>query len=218
LDRYTTGEVAQTLRISKTTVINYIKDFNLDICQNPTNNYREFTFEDLQTIKQIHELVKRVGKDQALKEWHTPKAIPKEAGEAIKEAFEGYKQTEQDLKEVFARQDQINQFILSQQQQIITLLNGLPSSNRKEIESLIVNSLPNAMTEVLNEKAKEIALQREQEKGELEELKDELKALRVGIEEKDKLVMQLLQELKETKQQVAATQEKKGFWVRLIGR
>lgn len=218
MEKYTTGEVAQRLKVSKTTIINYISDFNLDIFQNPMNSYREFTHEDLVQLENIHELVRKVGKDQALKEWNAPKSIPKEAGEVIQEAFEGYKQNEQSIKEMFIRQEQINQLLASQQQQIMHILGNLPAENRRAIEGLIVDTLPRALTEALEEKATEIALQREQDKKEIQELKEELKAIRVATEAKDKMVMQLLNEIQESRQQTAVSEEKKGIWARLFGR
>lgn len=199
MNRYSTGEVAQRLGVSKTTLINYINDFNLDIHKNPSNNYREFTQEDVQEIERLHALVKRVGREQALKEWHTPHAIPKDAAEVVQEAFEGYKEMEDSLKAVFARQDEINKILATQQQQIITVLNGLPAEHRKNVESLIVETLPEAIIEAMEDRAKEIALEREQEKKELEAIKEELQEVRKAMTE-------------------MAAAQKKGFLNRLFGK
>src|SRR5690606_28814251 len=103
------------------------------------------------------------------------------------------------LKAVFARQDEINKILATQQQQIITVLNGLPAEHRKNVESLIVETLPEAIIEAMEDRAKEIALEREQEKKELEAIKEELQEVRKAMTE-------------------MAAAQKKGFLNRLFGK
>lgn len=50
---YSTGDVAKDLGVSKTTIINLVKEFNLEVRKNPKNGYRFFTTDDLHKVREF---------------------------------------------------------------------------------------------------------------------------------------------------------------------
>lgn len=208
--QYTSGDIAKDLGLSKTTILNYIKEFNLEVRKNPSNGYRYFTVEDLQQLRDIHKLVQKIGKEQALKEWNLSTRTPIDMGEALESVIEKYKNEEQTLKQALLRQEQVNQAIVSEVAQLKSMVQGISSTSRQDIEEVFLERFPSVMKEVLHEKDQKI-----------EELTKKLGDIEKLVKnDRDTILMEVLRETQETKKEIAAmkAKEKTGFFSRLLGR
>ena len=210
--QYTSGDIAKDLGLSKTTVLNYIKEFHLEVRKNPNNGYRYFTVEDLQQLRDIHKLCQKNGKEQALKEWNLSTRTPIDMGEALESVMKKYKEEEQTLKQALNRQEQINQALVSEVAQLKSMVQGISSTSRQDIEEVFLDRFPSVMKEVLQEKDQKI-----------DELKQKLEDVeKLMKNDRDAILLKVLRETQETKKEIAAMKEepkeKSGFFSRLLGK
>lgn len=207
---YTTGDIARELQVSRTTIINLVKEFNLEVRKNPKNGYRYFTVEDLHHIREIQERIGKVGKEQALRDWHGPKKVSSDTRKAVQGDKESYIHESETLKQGLALQKQYNDHLLNEIGQLKSMIQGLQSSqiSKEQVEQIVLEEFPSAIKDVLAEKDSQI-----------EELKAQMNRLEEFLSsDRDKALLDALRQSQETQKQMAAAmvaesqREKKKWW------
>lgn len=187
---YSTGDVAKDLGVSKTTIINLVREFNLEVRKNPKNGYRFFTTDDLHKVREIQRSIDQIGKERALEAWNNPK---------IKNTINSIENT--DLKEIetlkkgLTLQEQYNQSLMNEMNELKEQMKNIQDTqmHKKDFESLIVKELPLALKEALGEKDNQIA-----------ELKEHLNRIEEVQNNRDKILVEALRQSQESHKQLAA--------------
>ncbi|MFC3882374.1 DUF3967 domain-containing protein [Bacillus songklensis] len=207
---YTTGDIAKELQVSRTTIINLVKEFSLEVRKNPKNGYRYFTVEDLHHIREIQERIAKVGKEQALRDWHSPKKVTSEAKKEAQRDRELYIHESETLKQSLALQKQYNDHLSNEIQQLKSMIQGLQSSqiSKEQVEQIVLEEFPSAIKDVLTEKDNQI----EGLKAQMNRLEEFLSS------DRDKALLDALRQSQETQKQMATAmmaesqREKKKWW------
>ena len=187
---YSTGDVAKDLGVSKTTIINLVKEFNLEVRKNPKNGYRFFTTDDLHKVREIQERIDKVGKERALEDWNNPKT--KSNINPVKNV--DLKEIET-LKEGLTLQEQYNKSLINEMDFLKEQIRVLQEKQmqKEDFENLIVKELPVALKAALGEKDNEIS-----------ELKEQLGRIEEVQSNRDKMLVEALRQSQESHQQLAA--------------
>lgn len=187
---YSTGDVAKDLGVSKTTIINLVKEFNLEVRKNPKNGYRFFTTDDLHKVREIQERIDKVGKERALEDWNNPKT--KSNINPVKNV--DLKEIET-LKEGLTLQEQYNKSLTNEMDFLKEQIRVLQEKQmqKEDFENLIVKELPVALKAALGEKDNEIS-----------ELKEQLGRIEEVQSNRDKMLVEALRQSQESHQQLAA--------------
>lgn len=186
---YSTGDVAKDLGVSKTTIINLVKEFNLEVRKNPKNGYRFFTTDDLHKVREIQNCIEKMGKERALEQWNNPKI--KNTVNPINNA--GLTEVET-LKEGLALQQQHSQSLINEINELKEQIKSIQAAQmrKEDFENLIVQELPVALKEALGEKDNQI-----------EELKEHLNRIENVQNNRDKMLVEALRQSQEAQQQFA---------------
>lgn len=187
---YSTGDVAKDLGVSKTTIINLVKEFNLEVRKNPKNGYRFFTTDDLHKVREIQERIDKIGKERALEDWNNPKT--KSNINPVKNV--DLKEIET-LKEGLTLQEQYNKSLINEMDFLKEQIKVLQEKQmqKEDFENLIVKELPVALKAALGEKDNEIS-----------ELKEQLGRIEEVQSNRDKMLVEALRQSQESHQQLAA--------------
>lgn len=187
---YSTGDVAKELGVSKTTIINLVKEFNLEVRKNPKNGYRFFTTDDLHKVREIQGRIDKVGKERALEDWNNPKT--KSSINPIKNV--DLKEIES-LKEGLTVQEQYNKSLINEMDFLKEQIRVLQAKQmqKEDFEDLIIKELPVALKAALGEKDNEIS-----------ELKEQLGRIEEVQNNRDKMLVEALRQSQESHQQLAA--------------
>ncbi|MED4063167.1 MerR family transcriptional regulator [Priestia megaterium] len=187
---YSTGDVAKDLGVSKTTIINLVKEFNLEVRKNPKNGYRFFTTDDLHKVREIQNSIEEFGKEKTLRDWNNPKIKNnmKSSNNANLEEIET-------LKEGLTLQEQYNQSLIAEMTDLKEQVKNiqLKQLQKEELENLIIRELPVALKGALGEKDNQIA-----------ELKEQLSRIEEVQNNRDKMLVEALRQSQESHQQLAA--------------
>lgn len=187
---YSTGDVAKDLGVSKTTIINLVKEFNLEVRKNPKNGYRFFTTDDLHKVREIQRYIDKVGKERALEHWNNPKT--KNTINPIENVDLMEVET---LKEGLALQQQYSQSLINEVNVLKEQIKSIHETQmqKEDLENLIVRELPSALKEALGEKDNQIL-----------ELKEQLSRIEEVQSNRDKILVEALRQSQESHQQLAA--------------
>ncbi|MBT2281188.1 MerR family transcriptional regulator [Priestia megaterium] len=187
---YSTGDVAKDLGVSKTTIINLVKEFNLEVRKNPKNGYRFFTTDDLHKVREIQNCIEKIGKERALEQWNNPK---------IKGTINPIKNIDltevETLKEGLVLQQQYSQSLINEVNELKEQIKNIHETQmqKEDLENLIVRELPVALKEAIGEKDNQIL-----------ELKEQLSRIEEVQNNRDKILVEALRQSQESQQQLAA--------------
>jgi len=187
---YSTGDVAKDLGVSKTTIINLVKEFNLEVRKNPKNGYRFFTTDDLHKVREIQRSIDEVGKEKTLRDWNNPKVK-----NSIKPANNTDFEEIETLKKGLTLQEQYNQSLMVEMTELKEQIKNIQSKQmqKEDFEDLIIRELPVALKGALGEKDNQIA-----------ELKEQLSRIEEVQNNRDKMLVEALRQSQESHQQLAA--------------
>ncbi len=187
---YSTGDVAKDLGVSKTTIINLVKEFNLEVRKNPKNGYRFFTTDDLHKVREIQRRIDEIGKEKTLRDWNNPK---------VKNSIKPIDNTDleeiETLKKGLSLQEQYSQSLIIEMTELKEQIKSIQAKQmqKEDFEDLIIRELPVALKGALGEKDNQIA-----------ELKEQLSRIEEVQNNRDKILVEALRQSQESHQKLAA--------------
>ncbi|MFS2174262.1 MerR family transcriptional regulator [Priestia megaterium] len=187
---YSTGDVAKDLGVSKTTIINLVKEFNLEVRKNPKNGYRFFTTDDLHKVREIQKSIDEIGKENTLRNWNNPKVK-----NSVKPTDSADLEEIETLKKGLTLQEKYNQSLIIEMSELKEQIKSIQAKQmqKEDFEDLIIRELPVALKGALGEKDNQIA-----------ELKEQLSRIEEVQNNRDKILVEALRQSQESHQQLAA--------------